>query len=1358
MLEFMTCVGSDLLCSGTSSGDVGCFDMSVIVFVVMVWFWVWSCSCVGVSSSLMRGRRGLGACAGPVGGFCRFRSVSWFRSVAMSVVIVFVLVIRLSYLRRHIGVLQMALRRVGLISVLILGCFLAVCRCATQPSKYVFVESGVTHTCYVLNRFENFDDTIGSSVELRKIVVRDPPAADTIQKISVDEMENLHVPSNRVIYGCCKGCDTIQERYRPAERRLVSREHPGFWEKAAFAFGMVDKPETKEEYDDIPSESTAVCVQALRGIASPPCVCSGPEAEADYALLQPGGCPIGKWWSGCTPQWPGSCVDCNNGIVGSFTWLTSGGFQSDSCTFECKGGGDPHYYTTDPVSGQRGCFPCEQCQQGYRVQEACLQTVSGDREYPTKCIACPDGWSTMTVGATSCVECPLGTAAVSGGECVACPSNTKTPSVGSAFCVPCDDGHMASSDFSTCVPCDPGWYRGRDDLACLPCPVGSAQPLAGQGSCETCVGSVADSEGLTACTGCAADQVASFLTYNADGTVETGSTECIPCSRRGVPSDELRITWLGDCRWECREGYYRDSDTGECFLCSSEACPADGLYRPFCQQGQRGLIPCEPCRNVPRAGAVAGVHFQYTGRAIGTAGDPTPGCSFECLPGTSGATCVECGAIDANAIFTDLACNWRCKDGWRWTGLVCEECALLDYPKTLQGYAANAFLASGEFIDFSVCNDGVSRRRGLVTTWSSGTHPPLCGNGVLETWNSEECDDGGVANGDGCSATCELEETYHDCSVVGRACVENCSFPWHGEGGVVGLYGYYLTDARCSGGPRDVSQRAVCGATCAGRESTADACTPANQGCLNCITGTYLDPTLRECMVCGSRCGIGYYDMGFCGAGLVPGTQPTAAQKGCGECSSGAGAVFTGVGNLGQPWSCPHTCGDGFWCSNGVDVAGGSVDCAVPCSVCTDPGTLSCAAGERAVECSLFSDARCEPCDPGLGPGEAWDPGLNAPCRKRCLDTAPERKDLGACVECVDPSELVCPRLYRAAVCPGDPSKQYCVPCSASLDVGAENVGVGEQCVLQCIDGKYFGTPGLATESGGCRECMSPLNCTAGELYVRCRGLYDAFCMSCSDVYPELDLAGDRLEYYSPVGELPLCQTRCVSGYARNTAADPPVCSSCANVCRNQPGFFPVHRCVGERERDEYPECLPCDSEASGFPGVDVARYTEFCKWECQPGFYRDVLRGVETCLPCDACGIGEYPQQPASCTKGDKSMTCVRCTEIPEHGVGTSTWDPSCPYVCAIGYFKVVVDNGRREECRSRWEGYGEIDVTPPPPPPGDAGNGGGADVLIVELPTDRPLRGGGVRRRGGLGLYQWFVVWGTGWCGGLLFYILFY
>ncbi|MEM9861671.1 MAG: DUF4215 domain-containing protein, partial [Myxococcota bacterium] len=52
------------------------------------------------------------------------------------------------------------------------------------------------------------------------------------------------------------------------------------------------------------------------------------------------------------------------------------------------------------------------------------------------------------------------------------------------------------------------------------------------------------------------------------------------------------------------------------------------------------------------------------------------------------------------------------------------------------------------------CAAGVCNRAAAIPTCSE---PNVCGNGVLESANGEACDDGGSADGDGCSATCLLE-------------------------------------------------------------------------------------------------------------------------------------------------------------------------------------------------------------------------------------------------------------------------------------------------------------------------------------------------------------------------------------------------------------------------------------------------------------------------------------------------------------------------------------------------------------------------------------------------------------------------
>ena len=53
-----------------------------------------------------------------------------------------------------------------------------------------------------------------------------------------------------------------------------------------------------------------------------------------------------------------------------------------------------------------------------------------------------------------------------------------------------------------------------------------------------------------------------------------------------------------------------------------------------------------------------------------------------------------------------------------------------------------------------------------------------CGNGVVE--GTEECDDGNTTSGDGCSATCRLENTSAICAGIPTGCSVTGGFIYRG--------------------------------------------------------------------------------------------------------------------------------------------------------------------------------------------------------------------------------------------------------------------------------------------------------------------------------------------------------------------------------------------------------------------------------------------------------------------------------------------------------------------------------------------------------------------------------------------------
>jgi cysteine-rich repeat protein len=106
------------------------------------------------------------------------------------------------------------------------------------------------------------------------------------------------------------------------------------------------------------------------------------------------------------------------------------------------------------------------------------------------------------------------------------------------------------------------------------------------------------------------------------------------------------------------------------------------------------------------------------------------------------------------------------------------------------GRCGNGALDPGEQCDDgnTISGDGCSSQCKLECDWLCGMPVPgcpscgislqRCGNGILTS--NEECDDGNVASGDGCSASCQVEPGWR-CVVPGRLCVPIC-----GDGRMVG--------------------------------------------------------------------------------------------------------------------------------------------------------------------------------------------------------------------------------------------------------------------------------------------------------------------------------------------------------------------------------------------------------------------------------------------------------------------------------------------------------------------------------------------------------------------------------------------
>jgi len=211
----------------------------------------------------------------------------------------------------------------------------------------------------------------------------------------------------------------------------------------------------------------------------------------------------------------------------------------------------------------------------------------------------------------------------------------------------------------------------------------------------------------------------------------------------------------------------------------------------------------------------------------------------------------------------------------------------------------NGILDPGEQCDDGqlVSGDGCSRLCqiecyrlcGTCGTQSTCISSSGCGNGFLEP--GETCDDGNVADGDGCSSYCNLVEPGWSCPAPGRRCVPIC-----GDGIV-------LAPESCDDGNTIAGDG--CSDICVVEPTTARCGDGIVEGDEECDEGAG-DPTY------GSGCTAACRFSGYCGDGIVNGPE---------VCDLGVlqnDDVYGGFDGCTPNCTLPHYCGDGI-----VDVSDG---------------------------------------------------------------------------------------------------------------------------------------------------------------------------------------------------------------------------------------------------------------------------------------------------------------------------------------------------------------------------------------------------------------------------------------------------
>lgn len=299
---------------------------------------------------------------------------------------------------------------------------------------------------------------------------------------------------------------------------------------------------------------------------------------------------------------------------------------------------------------------------------------------------------------------------------------------------------------------------------------------------------------------------------------------------------------------------------------------------------------------------------------------------------------------------------------------------------------------------------------------------PSCGDGRLG--GAEQCDDGNVAPGDGCSESCAVEPGF-----------------------------------ACTGAPSTCS--ALCGdGLIVGDEGCDDDDAAAGDGCSDSCT---VEPGY-SCTGAPSSCAT------VCGDGLIAGDEPCDDGNAVGAdgCSGGC-ELETGYACTGEPSTCDEVCGDGLVvgaeaCDDGAAADGDG--CSASCAVETGhacmgvPSTCAPICGDGLV----VGTEQCD--DAGTTPGDGCSgtctiedgfdcSGMPSACVSRCGDgqvVAPEVCDDGG-TAAGDGCSATC-ELEDGFDCAGEPTS--CVPrCGDGLLVGSEacdDLGAvaGDGCSATC--------------------------------------------------------------------------------------------------------------------------------------------------------------------------------------------------------------------------------------------------------------------------------------------------------------------
>jgi len=542
----------------------------------------------------------------------------------------------------------------------------------------------------------------------------------------------------------------------------------------------------------------------------------------------------------------------------------------------------------------------------------------------------------------------------------------------------------------------------------------------------------------------------------------------------------------------------------------------------------------------------------------------------------------------------------------------------------------------------------------------------ICGNGNLEYFNGEDCDDGNSINGDGCNVSCFIEAGF-ECTNIPyniSVCTPLCGNGTVNPGEQCDDGNAINTDS-CT----NSCQNAICGDGLI--QASAEQCDDGNSintdSCTNsCLTAACGDGYVQGTEQCDDGNAINTDSCtnscltATCGDGFVQGTE---------QCDDGNGINTDSCTN-----SClTATCGDGYvqgteQCDDGNAINTDSCTNACLNTTCGDgfvQGTEECDDGNAINTDSCTNSCLIATCGDGFVQGaEQCDDGntINTDsCTNSCQNAICGDGLIQASAEqCDDGNSITEACAYGDASCTVCGSSCQQVPgtttfCGDNILNGPEQCDDGNNIIEDC---PYGDTP--------CNVCGPLCQEIAGTLHFCGDGTKDDLNgEQCDDgntiteecAYGQTSCSVCGATCSSVSGATSFCGDHIVNGfeecdYDTNPGSNQPKNGDgCSSTCKKESGYTCFgtpntceFNCGNETVQSESPFFEQCDEGVPGYAGATapfngdacvVSVYGDSCNW-CNTGCEQETVRGKY-------CGDGalDVGNKGAACAVSSQNTDC---------------------------------------------------------------------------------------------------------------------